>query len=187
MAAPLQQQPGLNDAVVPTEQLVLIAVDGSDQAVDAFNFYVTHIHQPDNKVLIFHGAEIPPQPTNEATVMCSSAMWDEMMEEQRKMTKLLEHKFADLMHAHNMAGRFQAILCARPGELIVEVAEKEHCTMIIIGSRGLGKLRRTIMGSVSHYVLHHAHCPVVICTHNENHSHHSKHKQQQQQQPEQHA
>ena len=35
--------------------------------------------------------------------------------------------------------------------------------MIVMGTRGLGTVRRTILGSVSDYVLHHAHCPVIIC------------------------
>lgn len=51
----------------------------------------------------------------------------------------------------------------RPGETIVEAAVEEHAMMIIIGTRGLGTLRRTIMGSVSDYVVHHAHVPVIVC------------------------
>ena len=31
-----------------------------------------------------------------------------------------------------------------------------------MGTRGLGKIRRTFLGSVSNYVLHHAHIPVII-------------------------
>jgi len=44
----------------------------------------------------------------------------------------------------------------------VTVATREKADYIVIGTRGLGKLRRTIMGSVSDYVVHHAHCPVVV-------------------------
>lgn len=35
--------------------------------------------------------------------------------------------------------------------------------MIVTGTRGMGKVRRTILGSVSDYLVHHAHCPVVVC------------------------
>jgi hypothetical protein len=34
--------------------------------------------------------------------------------------------------------------------------------LIIMGSRGLGSVRRVLMGSVSDSLVRHAHCPVVI-------------------------
>jgi len=58
-----------------------------------------------------------------------------------------------------------------PGESIVEQAAEEQVTMVVLGTRGLSKLRRTILGSVSDYVLHHAHCPVAICSHEHPHHH----------------
>ena len=49
-----------------------------------------------------------------------------------------------------------------PGEMICKLAKKEGATFIVIGSRGAGTVRRTILGSVSDYVIHHAHMPVVV-------------------------
>lgn len=70
-----------------------------------------------------------------------------------------------------------------PGIGICKAAEEVHAALIIVGTRGMGKLRRTFMGSVSDYILHHAHVPVLICRHesDEHHpkhhsKHHSKHK-----------
>jgi nucleotide-binding universal stress UspA family protein len=51
----------------------------------------------------------------------------------------------------------------KPGEIIVNTAKTEKASLIVIGSRGLSKLKRTLVGSVSDFVLHHAHCPVCIC------------------------
>ena len=34
--------------------------------------------------------------------------------------------------------------------------------MIVVGSRGLGGVRRALMGSVSDSVVRHAHCPVLV-------------------------
>ena len=53
----------------------------------------------------------------------------------------------------------------KPGQVICKIAADEKATMIVIGTRGMGKVRRTIMGSVSDYVVHHATCPVVVCRH----------------------
>ncbi|AGY60692.1 universal stress protein [Gloeobacter kilaueensis] len=47
-------------------------------------------------------------------------------------------------------------------ETICEVAEKEKPDVLVIGSRGLGGMQRLMLGSVSDYVLHHAHCPVLV-------------------------
>ncbi len=53
----------------------------------------------------------------------------------------------------------------KPGEVICRIAEEENAAMIVTGTRGLGKVRRTILGSVSDYLVNHAHCPVIICRH----------------------
>jgi nucleotide-binding universal stress UspA family protein len=34
--------------------------------------------------------------------------------------------------------------------------------MVVLGSRGLGVMRRALMGSVSDSVVRHAHCPVLV-------------------------
>jgi nucleotide-binding universal stress UspA family protein len=62
-----------------------------------------------------------------------------------------------------ISGRIRSEGGGKPGETIIRLAEEESATMIVMGTRGLGKMRRTIMGSVSDFVVHHAHCPVIVC------------------------
>ena len=50
----------------------------------------------------------------------------------------------------------------RPDVEIVALAEEIGAGLIVIGSRGLGGIRRAPMGSVSYSVLRHAHCPVLV-------------------------
>ena len=45
---------------------------------------------------------------------------------------------------------------------IVELAEEIGAGLIVMGSRGLGGIRRALMGSVSDSVVRHAHCPVMV-------------------------
>lgn len=49
-----------------------------------------------------------------------------------------------------------------PAEQIVEAAEKWKAEYIVMGARGLGPLRGSILGSVSYGVIHQADCPVLI-------------------------
>src|SRR4029453_11153216 len=45
---------------------------------------------------------------------------------------------------------------------IVDLAEEIGAGLIVMGSRGLGGIRRALMGSVSDSVVRHAHCPVLV-------------------------
>ena len=45
---------------------------------------------------------------------------------------------------------------------IVELAKEIDAGLLILGSRGLGGVRRALMGSVSDSVVRHAHCPVLV-------------------------
>jgi nucleotide-binding universal stress UspA family protein len=52
-----------------------------------------------------------------------------------------------------------------PEAEIVDFAEELGVGLIVMGSRGLGGVRRTLMGSVSNSVVRHAHCPVLVTRH----------------------
>ena len=51
---------------------------------------------------------------------------------------------------------------ARPDEGILAVGEDIGTGLIVLGSRGLGGVKRALMGSVSDSVVRHAHCPVLV-------------------------
>ena len=49
-----------------------------------------------------------------------------------------------------------------PAVAIIEVANTRQSNIIIMGSRGLGRLAGLVLGSTSQKVVAHAHCPVLI-------------------------
>ena len=60
--------------------------------------------------------------------------------------------------------KFEVKLCGgKPGEAICHTIKECDIALVVMGSRGMGAIRRTFVGSVSDYVLHHAHVPVIIC------------------------
>jgi hypothetical protein len=50
----------------------------------------------------------------------------------------------------------------RADEEVIVLAEEIGADLIVMGSRGLGGLRRAPMGSVSDSVVRHANCPVLV-------------------------
>ncbi|HET6715755.1 MAG TPA: universal stress protein [Nitrososphaeraceae archaeon] len=46
--------------------------------------------------------------------------------------------------------------------LILELCDKEKYDIIVMGSRGMGKFKELVLGSVSNKSVHHSSCPVMI-------------------------
>ncbi len=51
---------------------------------------------------------------------------------------------------------------APDAEAILEEADAHHCDLIVMGTRGLGRLAGLLLGSVSQKVVQHAKCPVLL-------------------------
>jgi nucleotide-binding universal stress UspA family protein len=68
--------------------------------------------------------------------------------------KKIEETGATVEMAHRRMGR--------PAQEIVALADEIGAGLIVMGSRGLGGVRRALMGSVSDSVVRHAHCPVLV-------------------------
>jgi len=85
-----------------------------------------------------------------------------MWKEEEAKTKVLEEKMKELLKEKEIPGILRTA-AGKPGEVICQVAEEETASMIVTGTRGMGKVRRTILGSVSDYLVHHSHCPVIVC------------------------
>jgi nucleotide-binding universal stress UspA family protein len=75
----------------------------------------------------------------------------ELLDEQ---VRRIEEAEGTVKEAHLRLGRAD--------EEIVDVADSVGAGLIVMGSRGRGRLRRALMGSVSDSVVRHAHCPVTI-------------------------
>lgn len=68
----------------------------------------------------------------------------------------------NLLIFFQIKGEAYVLTGKKPGEAIIEAVEVHKADLVICGTRGLGKIRRTFLGSVSDYVVQHARCPVVV-------------------------
>jgi len=144
------------------ERVIVIAIDSSEQAHHAFEWYLETIHKPENKVVLIHVPEHIDHERNRVQYPTSTS-WDEALKKEQAKIKELEDKYTSIIQQNGLSGIIRTEGSAKPGEVIAKVAEEENATMVVMGTRGLGRVRRTIMGSVSDYVVHHAHCPVIVC------------------------
>ncbi|CAH1791997.1 unnamed protein product [Owenia fusiformis] len=147
---------------------VVIAVDGSERADAALSWYFEHIHEEINGVVLAH---CPKEPNLGAYYGGAFSgpipidTWKQVVEEHKASVKKLQEKYQAA--CQGKLEKVKWVVKVRrdsAGEEIIKVAEEEKADMIVMGSRGLGTIRRTILGSVSDYVLHHSKVPVIVYT-----------------------
>jgi nucleotide-binding universal stress UspA family protein len=140
---------------------VLIAIDRSQQAEQAFDWYVANLHRPENHVVLLH---IPEGPNIEMSkgIRLSDGEFQKMTEKEKQETDEMTSKYQAKITATGLRAQYKTVY-GKPGEAIVEAAREVNATAVVMGTRGMGTIRRTILGSVSDYVVHHADCPVIVC------------------------
>nr|XP_012566145.1 universal stress protein Slr1101 [Hydra vulgaris] len=144
-----------------------IAIDDSITSERAFSWYLNHYHKTDDKLLLIHihqMPQLPPMGLSGALVAQSlTRSFHEMVEDSIKESKHAIAKFESQCRERNI--KHEVIFeddFHSPGNMICEMAQKHKAEAIIMGQRGLGTMKRLLLGSTSDYVLHHANVPVVI-------------------------
>ncbi|XP_063438542.1 universal stress protein in QAH/OAS sulfhydrylase 3'region-like isoform X8 [Mytilus trossulus] len=143
-------------------RIVMIAVDASAQADEAFEWYLTNMARDSDDVKVVNCAEFHLDLSvginyDEKQI----AQITEQVKKQQNEVDSLKSKFVDKLRG-KIKGEAFILTGKKPGEAIIEAAETHKANLIICGTRGLGKIRRTFMGSVSDFIVQHARCPVVV-------------------------
>eukprot|EP00795_Rhopilema_esculentum_P016228 gene16228-7602_t len=138
---------------------VLIPFDRSDHSMKAFDFYLENLYKEEDNILFVHvvhashsqpvGEEIDAENVKEKLIKTmEDAKTTYQRFEDKCTTKNIPHE--KIFHSGNA------------GAVICDVAKEKHADLIVMGSRGLNAIRRTFLGSVSEYVLHHIHIPTTV-------------------------
>ncbi|XP_060575363.1 universal stress protein YxiE-like isoform X2 [Ruditapes philippinarum] len=157
------------------ETRIMICMDGSRFCDYAFDWYLENIKKPKDYVILFHSVEFHTLTTMHMEVGSVAAYARSIQEERLEAERYLQ-QLKGKMVAANLHGKVKQTT-GSPRTEVTRVAEEEKVNMIIMGTRGMGKVRRTLLGSVSDHVLHHSHVPVIICRHKDDHHqhHHGQH------------
>ena len=73
---------------------------------------------------------------------------------------LLAESVAGVRAAHPDVVLVQEAVPVSPGQALVDASA--NASLVVVGSHGRGYFEGLLLGSVSHDVLHRAHCPVVV-------------------------
>jgi nucleotide-binding universal stress UspA family protein len=142
---------------------ILLASDGSEEAARAARTAIELSEKLGAELHLVYVGRMP------SAFYESPGVWALDPELQSEMEVRMEEeaitRLAEEVHSIREAGGKFAQAHAkvgRPDAEIVKLAEELAADLIVVGSRGLGPLKRMLMGSVSESVLHHAHASVLV-------------------------
>jgi nucleotide-binding universal stress UspA family protein len=138
---------------------ILLATDGSEEAELAALRAVDLADATDSELHVAHVGVVP--------IFLKS--YPGTLGYERRLYEQIEEVSRELLRKESWrvkaAGGTVAGTHLRMGEVALEIvalAEELQADLIVMGSRGLGGVRRALMGSVSDSVVRHAHCPVLV-------------------------
>ena len=137
---------------------VLLPLDGSENSVNASSAipYLADCEE----VLLVHALDFPhvpyPMGRPEVELAIPESVKDSLRDEATKLLTTTEPQVSGGRKASRHIGE------GAPGQVILDVADREGVDLIVIGARGLSGLKELALGSVSTQVVPHAHCPVLV-------------------------
>ena len=138
-------------SIFPTK--VLLATDGSREAQLAATTAADLADSTNSELHVVHVGESRP------TFLAQTE--SEPAELEREARRRLDEQVRRVEEAGGTVKESHLKL-GRADEEIVELADSLGIGLVVMGSRGRGRIRRALMGSVSESVVRHAHCPVTI-------------------------
>ena len=140
-------------SIFPTK--ILLATDGSEEADLAARTAAVLADKTDSELHVVHVLVLPPETLHDPF---GTAAREEF--ERRGRARLDE--LVGRIEASGGAVGGAHFRVGSPGAEIVAQAEEVGAGLVALGSRGLGAMRRALLGSVSDSVVRHAPCPVLV-------------------------
>jgi nucleotide-binding universal stress UspA family protein len=134
---------------------ILIPIDGSPSSLAAAE-YAVRLAKADGSELHVVNVQ-PPLPSAVTTFLSGDVVagyHDEQAERELVTAREALNTSGVPFHVHKIVGR--------PAECITEVASRQGCSQIVMGSRGLSAFSGVVLGSVATRVIHLAKVPVTL-------------------------
>jgi nucleotide-binding universal stress UspA family protein len=148
---------------------ILVAVDGSDHSKKALNYAMELAEKFGGKTTLIHvySTVVPFGPSVDAlsgptlTPPASAEIAAKMTEEAKQMGKRILDEAERVVNERGIS--VEKVL--KEGDVvreIVGVVQEGKFDLVVMGHRGLSRIKEVFMGAVSEGVSHKAPCPVLI-------------------------
>lgn len=136
---------------------ILLATDGSEDAAVAMRAAIDLAGGSGSELHVVHAFEfIPPREYMSVALRLRSPS-----EFTLHGRRLLDEQVERIEEAGGVVADAHLIM-GSPVDQILSAAEEIGAGLVVVGRRGLGGVKRLLMGSVSEGIVHHTRCPVLV-------------------------
>lgn len=139
---------------------ILVASDGSEEASAAAQVATEIAEATDSELHLAYAMQEERYRPHLGPEMWEG--WEEGFEHAKRSARSWVEEEAQRMRGQDAQRVESHLVLGRPDAAIVWLAEEISARLVVIGNRGLGAMRRALIGSVSDSVARHAHCPVMV-------------------------
>lgn len=135
---------------------ILVPVDGSDNSYKALEAALILSEKLGSNISVVNVMEQVP-----ITHIESEKLLSELLEAHKKENQEILSKCSEIAHQKGITIK-SVLLQGNPAPVILDYSKKENFDLVIMGSRGMGKFKELILGSVSSKIVHHSPCAIMI-------------------------
>ena len=135
---------------------ILVPVDGSNNSYKALEAALVLSEKLGSNISVVNVMEQVP-----ITHIESEKLLSELLEAYKKENQEILSKCSDIAHQKGITIK-TVLLQGNPAPVILDYSKKENFDFVIMGSRGMGKFKELILGSVSSKIVHHSPCAIMI-------------------------
>jgi nucleotide-binding universal stress UspA family protein len=150
-------------SIFPTS--ILLATDGSEEATLAAQTAIDLANKTGSELHVVYADMLPDSRALYQGYQEGVDVGAYVQDEGEELMRIGQGRLDEQVRKIKAAGGSVAqahYRVGRPDAEITALAEEIGAGLIVVGSRGLGGIRRTMLGSVSDSVVRHAHCPVLV-------------------------
>ncbi|GKV22172.1 hypothetical protein SLEP1_g32058 [Rubroshorea leprosula] len=148
------------------KQVMIVAVDESEHSTYALEWTLDHFFVPLGDSCLFKLVIVHAKPSCTSSVGLAGPGAAEILpmvesDLKRIATRVLE-KAKELCLSKSVSDVTLEVHEGDARNVLCEAVEKHHASILVVGNHGYGAIKRAVLGSVSDYCAHHAHCTVMI-------------------------
>ncbi|XP_021763154.1 universal stress protein PHOS34-like [Chenopodium quinoa] len=153
-------------ATMSEKPIMLVGIDDSEQSFYAMEWAIDHFFTPFAPNYPFKLHLIHSKPTPVTAIGFAGPGGSEILPyvdtDLKKIAARVIEKAKELCHSKSVDDVTVEVVEGDARNVLCEAVEKHHASILVVGSHGYGAIKRAVLGSVSDYCAHHAHCSVMI-------------------------